>query len=268
MNKRKILAWVCLIALIVLIGTGALFLRFSDGDPASSVSQLSVSSSGEAPAVSSVSEEAFSAYSLNHYHPPVDMINDDSMAAAKEINTDVYGWLEVSGIGISAPVVQTANNTFYRNHNWKDESSDDGAYFFDAGCYVRYFEDLSPNAVIYGKKTDVGADGNSDAIKFLQLERYLDKTFMQENSTIRLTINEFETPYEVIAAGYIDLENDSHMLKPNPTIEEFQLVLQAIDRINVHDTEFLNEGIINIITLVAYTEDSTEAFIVVGKFAF
>lgn len=257
MKNRKILAIIGVVMISVLVVTGALYLTFSDKatQPASSL-----------PA--SDQEESAASYDVNHYTPPVEIINGHHLKSAQARNGEVCGWLEVAGTDIFGPVAQADDNTLYRELDWQKEAAENGAYFFDADCYVQYFEDLSPNVIIYGKKTDFAVGKLKNQIRFLQLERYLDESFMLENDTILLTTNDFETPYEVIAAGYIDTELDSQLLKANPTIEEFQEVLKAIDQINVHDTAILEQGIINIITLVAYTEDSTEAFIVVGKFAF
>ena len=250
MKKNKVLAGICFIAMIALILTGVFFLSDSDGRAL--------------PISSSVSD---SQHGVDHHTPSVERTNGEVMAAAVEVNGDVKGWLEIAGTDIYAPVLQADNNIFYQSHNWKGEEDTAGAYYFDSACDVRFFDLLSPNVIIYGRNTDKRGEDVGDGVNFNQLTRYLDKGFFDKNQTVLLTIADFEMPYEVFSAGYIDAETEALITKANPTPDDFQELLALVVSVNVFGAEVSTEGIINIITLIAYDEESAQHLAVFGKLA-
>lgn len=256
-RQRAVMILVSVLALAVIGFLGFVYFQ-SRGNPPedNAVSE----SSEESREVSYIEEE-------NHYQPVIEMENGEALQAARAVNPQVKGWLEVSGIGVFAPVVQDADNDYYRAHDWRGEDSEAGAYYFDRDCYVDYMQDLSPNALIFGLDTETDRENAEDNIRFRQLEQYLDAAFFETNKTILLTIGDFEMPYEVIGAGYVDSAAAPLLLKANPTPEEFLQVLETVRSVSVHDTAFSSEGMTNIITLWAYREDSTEGFAVFGKLA-
>ena len=252
MKKNKVLAGICFIAVVALILSGVYVLRFSDG---------------RTPPVSSSASVSASQHEVDHYTPSVDRTNGEVMAAAVEVNEDVKGWLEIAGTDIYAPVLQADNNIFYQSHNWKGEEDTAGAYYFDSACDVRFFDLLSPNVIIYGRNTDTRGEDVGDGINFNQLARYLDKGFFDKNQTILLTIADFEMPYEVFSVGYIDADTEALITKANPTPDDFQELLALVVSVNVFGAEVSTEGIINIITLIAYDEESAQHLAVFGKLA-
>lgn len=262
-TRRMIVVLVSVLAVAVIGFLGYVYFQ-SKGTPPeeTAVSEASKESeeSEESREVSYIEEE-------NHYQPVIEMENGEALQAAKEINPQVKGWLQVAGIDVYAPVAQAADNEYYRAHDWRGEESEAGAYYFDSGCYVDYMQDLSPNAIIFGRSVETDRENAEDNIQFRQLERYLDAAFFEENKTILLTIGDFEIPYEVIGAGQVDTAADPLLLKANPTPEEFQEVLEIVRRVDVHGTDFQGEGMTNIITLFAYEEGSAEGFAVFGKLA-
>ena len=48
-----------------------------------------------------------------------------------EMNSDLVGWITVPNTSINHPVVKTANNEYYLDHNFDKESDRRGAVFMD-----------------------------------------------------------------------------------------------------------------------------------------
>lgn len=262
MKRNRIIAAVFFVAIVALILSGVLYLRGADTD--TDGTSIIVPSSS---APSAISESV--SYTEPHYQPIGTITNGEELAAAAEVNSDAMGWLEIAGTDIYAPVLQADNNSFYQSHNWRGAADEGGAYYFDSRCYVDGIAYLSPNAIIFGKSIETDSENAGDAIKFSQLERYLDRAYLEENNMILLTICDFEMPYKIVSVGYVDLETDTAFLSANPTPTDFVQTLAFAQSINVHDIEMVerSEDVTNIITLVAYTEDSTKALAVIGKLA-
>lgn len=262
MKKDKlvnILFGFIVIVVIVLAGVYAFPKRVNNGDE-----KMPIASSmlDEKP---SSSKGVIYDEKETHYQPVINRKNGEALQAAKEVNPEVKGWLEITGLGIYAPIVQAEDNSRYRTHDWKGEESEAGAYYFDSRCYIDYILDLSPNAIIFGADTTTEQENAEDNIRFSQLEKYLDKAFFEANDTVLLTLSDYEIQYELIGAGYIEGNPDELLMKANPTPEEFTQVLDIVRSTDIHKTEFSSEGMTNIITLYAYSTDNGQAIAVFGK---
>lgn len=261
-TQRAVIMLISVFVVAALVFLGCFYFRDKENTP-----EVAADPEQEQSEQSEQSQDVLYSEEENHYTPVITMENGEELQAAREINPEVKGWLEVTGINVFAPVTQTADSEYYRAHDWRGVESEAGAYYFDGDCYVDYIQDLSPNVIVFGLNTETDRENVEDNIKFRQLEQYLDAGFFETNNIILLTIGDFEFPYEVIGAGYVDTTADPLLLKANPTPEEFNLVLDIVRSVNVHGTDFSSEGMTNIITLFAYTDDSTEGFAVFGKLA-
>lgn len=71
--------------------------------------------------------------------------------ALKQINPDIYAWLEITGTDISFPVLQSAEDiSGYLTHNIYGEEDENGCIYTEY-CNSRDFSD--PNTIIYGRNT-------------------------------------------------------------------------------------------------------------------
>ena len=83
----------------------------------------------------------------------------------KKINSDVVGWLQVSGTNINYPFVQTNNNSFYLDHSLEKEKNSAGWVFLD---YRNNINNLNKNTIIY-------AHNRVDKIRIIMLLKCLQK---------------------------------------------------------------------------------------------
>lgn len=117
----------------------------------------------------------------------------------RQINPDIYAWLDLPGTGISFPLLQSAEDeAFYLTHNEAKEAD-------DGGCiYTEYFsrKDFSdPNTVIYGRNT---------AGRFAGLHRFQDRDFFDSHRALDIYLEDRVMSYRIFAAYNYD---DRHLIK-------------------------------------------------------
>lgn len=72
---------------------------------------------------------------------------DLNLSDLKSKNPDTVGWIKINDTVIDYPIVQTNNNTYYLNHNFKKKYNSAGWIFAD---YRNNFKSLDQNTIIYG----------------------------------------------------------------------------------------------------------------------
>ena len=121
-------------------------------------------------------------------------IHEQRINKLKELHEsyeNVVSWLEIEGTDINYPIVQTTDNDYYLNHNYKNEKSSAGAIYFDKDVNINE----SDNLQIYGHRNKYG-------LMFEPLIKYAKKDFYEEHKTINLTTLEEDATYEILAIFY------------------------------------------------------------------
>ncbi|MDD6811654.1 MAG: class B sortase [Lachnospiraceae bacterium] len=96
-------------------------------------------------------------------------------------NKSLIGWLKIDDTNIDYPVMQTANNEYYLDHNYNQEYDKNGSLFLDKDCDVVH---RSTNLIIYGHHMKSGK-------MFGNLNKYSSESYYKEHSIIH-----FDTIYE------------------------------------------------------------------------
>lgn len=116
----------------------------------------------------------------------------ERMLQLKELqkeNYDIVGWLEIEKTSINYPVLQTNNNDYYLTHTYKKENSKNGSIFLDKDYN---FLLPSSNLLIYGHN-------NKNEKMFEELLNYENEEYYKEHPNIRLTTEEWDSTFEIIA---------------------------------------------------------------------
>lgn len=117
----------------------------------------------------------------------------EDMAALREENSDLFGWLTIAGTKIDYPVMYTPEEPEkYLHLNFEEVYSLGGLPFIDAGCSVNPESD---NLLIYGHNMQVGT-------MFHSLLNYEMKNYWESHPIISLKTLYEEREYEVVAAFY------------------------------------------------------------------
>lgn len=105
-------------------------------------------------------------------------------------NNDIVGWLQVPGIDISYPVMQTPDRpNYYLYRNFGKEDSKHGCLYVQENCDVNTPSD---NVIIYGHHMQDGS-------MFAKLGRFAKKDFLEQNPYIYFdTLTEVHT-YQIVA---------------------------------------------------------------------
>lgn len=96
-------------------------------------------------------------------------------------NKSLIGWLKIDDTNIDYPVMQTANNEYYLDHNYTQEYDKNGSLFLDKDCDIVH---RNTNLIIYGHHMKSGK-------MFGNLNKYSSEEYAKKHATIQ-----FDTIYE------------------------------------------------------------------------
>lgn len=149
-------------------------------------------------------------------------------------NQDLVGWVSVPGTALNYPVVQTDNDSFYQNHNFKKAASPYGTPFLS---YKNDASELDLNNVLYGKNAEKAPR------VFGELEAYRNADFFKKNPIIRYdTLSEsyqFKV-YGVFLTNSAPEQDNGYVFDytvPNlGTVESFAGYIDQINQRRLYDT--------------------------------
>jgi len=130
------------------------------------------------------------------------------LAALREVNPDVAGWLFLPGAGVSHPILQGEDNDYYLKHSWRREWSSGGAIFLDRRC-SRGFDGF--HTIIYGHRMNNGS-------MFGSLHKYEDPDFWRENPSVYVATDDAVYRYDIFAIWEPSIT--SAVYGPAPETEE------------------------------------------------
>lgn len=125
--------------------------------------------------------------------PDVEWLCSVNIDGLRSVNPDVIGWILIPGTGISHPLLQTGDNTYYLKHAWDGTRNSCGAVFMD---YRSSLDDW--NAVIYGHNMRNGS-------MFAEIRQYQDQGFMQEHPLMYILYDGTVRQYKLSAAFEAEL---------------------------------------------------------------
>lgn len=116
------------------------------------------------------------------------------------INSDVKGWIEVSGTNINYPFVQASNNKYYLNHSFDKSYNQAGWVFMD---YRNNSENFDKNTILY-------AHGRADTTMFGSLKNILKSNWYNnsDNHVIKLSTEYENTLWQVFSVYRIETTSD------------------------------------------------------------
>lgn len=122
--------------------------------------------------------------------PVVKELAELDLAALREINPDVAGWITIPGADISHPVLQGPDNDYYLHHTWEKKWNGGGSIFMDWRS-SRDFEGF--NTVVYGHRMRNGT-------MFGPLHRYAEQDFWEEHPYVYIADGMCVRRYVIFAA--------------------------------------------------------------------
>jgi len=147
------------------------------------------------------------------------------------MNNHIVGWITIPGTDIDYPVMQTPDQKdYYLKRDFDRNYSARGSIYVQENCDVFAPSD---NIVLYGHRM-------KDRSMFGQLDKYLEKSFYDENPYIYFdTLQQLHT-YQIIAVFTTTANQGEgfryHAMVDASTPEQFELFVAGCRNISVYDT--------------------------------
>lgn len=123
------------------------------------------------------------------YQMQLDM---STMASYHNSNSEVVGWIKVSGTVINYPIMQNGDNEYYVNHSWNKQSSHSGAIFADFRCDM----EKSDNTILYGHNMGNGS-------MFHAIKNYKTASWGNSHKYIEVATLEHRYLYKVLSCNVL-----------------------------------------------------------------
>lgn len=124
--------------------------------------------------------------------------DNENIPLLKEIE-DYIGWIKIDNSNIDYPVVKAKDNEYYLDHNYQKEKSDAGAIFMDRRNLGNTYDD---HTIIYGHNMKNGT-------MFKDLNKYLEKSYFENNKIISYKDLYNDYKYQVISAYYVSADSET-----------------------------------------------------------
>ena len=143
-------------------------------------------------------EQSSSQASSSQPAPGGEPVMLEKFADLYSTNSDLVGWIDIAGGGLSQPVLQTDDNEYYLKHDFYKEENKNGSIYMD---WRNHVYPLDYDTVIYGHNTRLGM--------FTILENYRKLEYLEKHPTI-----DFDTLYEegeyVIFSVFLAATREEH----------------------------------------------------------
>lgn len=122
--------------------------------------------------------------------------------ALRQTNADVVGWIVLPGTGISYPLLQSADNQYYLNHDWQRNYNTGGSIYLDYRCSPD-FTDF--HTILYGHRMANGS-------MFAALKYYKDLSYWQEHPNVYIVTDAAVYQYRIFAAWNAPVDSGLYVL--------------------------------------------------------
>ncbi len=205
--------------------------------PATSSATSDPASSGTTPSTSDASTPEGTTSEASSAAPVVDhyaglTTAQEKLEKAKTLNADTKAWITIPGTTVDAPVLQASNNEYYLKLDEYKNYSIFGAYYFDYENNLSSRANLSKNTIIYGHSD---LKDNAAGPRFSQLFKYLDESFLEENSDIHVSIDGDDMVFQIFSVFYTHV--NFNYIQTNPVDSDYQAILEGANQRNEYITD-------------------------------
>lgn len=164
------------------------------------------------------------------------------ISAANEINSDVVGWINISGTNIDYPVLQDPNgktndfsqlNKYYETRDLYKQTNKNASIFADDWNTIGSKEELDRNTILYGHNwTNIEKNGaevrmnNEEDVMFGQLPMLANLEFAKKTPTITFATEKDDITWVVFAVSYID-PNELYYVNESPNDVDFMRIVSG-----------------------------------------
>ncbi|MCR5508717.1 MAG: class B sortase [Lachnospiraceae bacterium] len=175
---RRMIRLICGIAALFCLGYFVYYIYMSDSS-SSDFKKLSDIKDNEDLRTVVKAPQGSVSVTLDKQEPPPEILEEFNALYLK--NRSIVGWIRIDGTDIDYPVMQSANEEYYLDHNFDQEKDKNGSLFIDKDCSIW---PRSQNIIIYGHNMKSGK-------MFGTLDKYKNRSFYEKHPEIT-----FDTLYE------------------------------------------------------------------------
>lgn len=187
--------------------------------------------------------------------PYMDELMQIDLAALREINPDIVGWILIPDTPINYPLLQGEDNDYYLNRTWKGQKNSVGSIFIE---YQNSADLMDDNTLIYGHNM-------RDNSMFGTLRGYSLPDYWKNNPFIYIITDAGVYRYDVIGAYTADLEGLTFGMEFEGE-ESMQNFLNYIRKMSEFDTGIRPDPHDRIITLTTcYGNTNETRWVVHGR---
>ena len=127
-----------------------------------------------------------------------------NLAALREVNPEVVGWIRIPGTQIDYPMMQGEDNEFYLKNTWQKEPNSVGSIFLE---HLSNPDMTDYNTIVYGHNMKNGA-------MFGDLDLFSLPTFWKEHPYVYILTDAGVWRYEIFAFCQPEVESLTYGLNP------------------------------------------------------
>lgn len=152
---------------------------------------------------------------------------DAGLRRLHEMNSDLWGWITISGTAVDYPIMFTPDDPeFYLRRDFDKQDSRSGVPFLDGNC-----TEESDNLILYGHNMNDGS-------MFAALADYRDKDYYKAHRLITLKTLTFEAQYEVFSVFLANANSGFRYYESLAFSDEsdFQAYIQSLEQLSLYST--------------------------------
>jgi len=173
---------------------------------------------------------------------------DVDLTESRNLNSDIFGWVRVSGTNIDYPFAQTTDNEYYLFHSFNKSWTDAGWVFLD---YRNDKNFTDKNHILY-------AHGRLDGTMFGSLKNILTPEWQNntDNHVIKISTVNSNSNWQVFSVYQIPVTTD-YLTTNFASNTEFEAFLDLITKRSVYDFKTKLTSSDRILTLSTCGENNT-----------
>lgn len=152
--------------------------------------------------------------------PMMEEMAEIDLAALREVNPDVIGWIRIPETVINYPLMQGSDNDYYLHHTWEYEENAVGSIFLE---HLNNPDLMDYNTIVYGHNM---VDGSM----FGTLSRFGGQTYWENHPYIYITCDAGVYRYEVFSSYQAPVDSVTYGLSFQQTETKREFLQNALDK--------------------------------------
>ena len=134
--------------------------------------------------------------------PHIRTLEDMDLAALRQVNPDVLGWILIPDTRISYPLLQGTDNNYYLERTWDRQSNAMGSIFLE---YLNQPDLTDYNTIVYGHNMNDGS-------MFAGIREFRDQEFWKTHPYVYILSDQGVYRYEIFSAYQASVKSSTYGL--------------------------------------------------------